>query len=273
MADAKIERQEQILRHRVSDFLTKETHGRKPMQSVLERIHDKKWTAYLFGGVARDLLSDGLKARVRDVDVVIGDASLCDMREVMAQHITRTTRFGGLHMEHRGWLFDMWTLNDTWAFRESHVRHVDFAWLPQTTFLNVEAICIELGNGRKPRRVIHSHGFFEAFLNRTVEINLEENPYPALCIVRSLMTTWRLNFAMGPLLTRYILHHRQSIEIEELLNVQRNHYGRIFLDADLLDKWFTTIGNQYRIDKQGSVHLPGQSNQLSLWNDNPPACR
>lgn len=273
MADAKIEQQEQILRHRISDFLTKETRGRKPMQSVLRHIYENQWPAYLFGGAARDLLSNGLRAQVRDVDVVIGDVSISDMRKVMERHVKRTTRFGGLHMEHRGWLFDMWTLNDTWAFRESHVRRVDFAYLPKTTFLNVEAIAIELGGNTKQKRTIYSHGFFEAFLNRTVEINLEENPYPALCIVRSLLTTSRLNFAMGPLLTRYILHHRRNIEIEELLSVQRNHYGRIFMDADLLCKWFGAIANQHGVDKQGNARLPGASRQLALWEDNPTVSR
>ncbi len=268
MADAKIEQQEQILRHRISDFLTKETRRRKPMQSVLGHIYENQWSAYIFGGVARDLLSNGLKAQVRDVDVVIGGVSTCDMRKTMKRHFIRDTRFGGLHMEHQGWLFDMWTLNDTWAFRESHVRHADFADLPQTTFLNVEAIAVELG-GKKRKRTIYSHGFFEAFLNQTVEINLEANPYPALCIVRSLLTTSRLNFTMGPLLTRYILHHRRNIEIEELLSVQRNHYGRVVMDADLLCKWFGAIADQHKLDKQGNVSLPGTSSQLALWDDSP----
>ncbi len=71
MVDTKIEAQEQILRHRVSDFLGKQTRRRRPMQSVLQNVFVNQWPAYLFGGVARDLLQRGLTADVRDVDELL----------------------------------------------------------------------------------------------------------------------------------------------------------------------------------------------------------
>jgi hypothetical protein len=148
MVDIKIEEQEQLLRHRVSDFVGKQTQRRKPMQSVLEHVSANQWPAYLFGGVARDLLRCGLKAEVRDVDIVLDGGVFPQVEQTMAAYLKRRTRFGGLHLEHQGWLFDMWSLGSTWAFREGFVSGADFADLPKTTFLNIEAIVVELNSHR-----------------------------------------------------------------------------------------------------------------------------
>src|SRR5579859_29471 len=175
MADSAIEQQEHLLRRKVSRFLMRPAGRRAPLKSVIADISQHEWSAFLFGGVPRDLMRFGVAAPVRDVDIVVDRVSSSDMYAVMSPRVKRRTRFGGLHMEENGWLFDMWPLADTWAFKEALISGKDFERLPRTTFLNVEAVAVELRTKPGRKRGIYSYGFFEAMLTQTVEINLREN--------------------------------------------------------------------------------------------------
>ena len=60
--------------------------------------------------------------------------------------------------------------------------------MPKTTFLNVEAVAVELNPRPTRSRKLYESGFFEGVATETIEINLEENPFPDLCVARSLLT-------------------------------------------------------------------------------------
>lgn len=89
--------------------------------------------------------------------------------------------------------------------------------MPKTTFLNVEAAAVELATVHGKSRRIYTHGFFEALADRTLEINFEENPFPALCVVRALITAARLQFLIGPKLSKYLVHYGRIFSGEELV--------------------------------------------------------
>ena len=80
----------------------------------------------------------------------------------------------------------MWPIQDTWAFKERKVAGTGFSDYPKTTFLNIEAVAIQLFSKRRQKREIYSKGFFEAIAERTIELNFEENPTPTECIIRAL---------------------------------------------------------------------------------------
>ena len=267
MADAHIENKEQELRDKMSRFLTGDSLRRKPVRDVLHQMTCCHWNAFLFGGVARDILRFGIKARVRDVDVV-ADAPANALYEHLQTYVKRRTRFGGLHMVNERWLFDVWPLADTWAFRECHIAHADFERLPKTTFLNVEAVAVELKPRRGRKRSIYSHGFFEAFLNEVVDINLRENPYPGLCVVRSLLTAERLDFAIGITLADYILEEFGNTDIEQFLSVQKSHYGCHMVGKHQLLHWIHDIRDQRKTQPASNIRLSHRlPDQLDLSDD------
>src|SRR4051812_48642791 len=61
--------------------------------------------------------------------------------------------------------------------------------LPETTFFNLEAIAVDVWPQIGKARSIYSGDdqFFEGIITRTLELNRPENPFPGLCIVRSLV--------------------------------------------------------------------------------------
>jgi len=264
---------EALVRQRVGRFFCNHASWKDPLRTVISTIEDHKWPAVVFGGVVRDLLLFGLTEKPRDVDIVLDKVSKKELMDVFSEKVYRTTRFGGLNLRTDGWLIDLWPLEETWAFRGEAVTRIGFEQLPTTTFLNVEAVAIELTTQRGRERRIYASGFFQAIRSKTIEVNFEPNPYPGLCIVRSLVMAARIGFMVGPELARYIAKNSQLFTIDDLLGIQIAHYGKIRCGGDDLEAWLSAIQNHVESTPKKSFSLPvSHAKQLELSNDWCPAC-
>lgn len=266
MDDISTQPQREILRERLSRFVTRASPWRAALQDVLEMTQKREWSVFVFGGTLRDLLAVSAMAVPRDLDLVVSGPTGKELREVFAPQVVRETRFGGLHLHVRKLPVDIWTIESTWAFREGRVSGQDFEALPKTTFLNVEAITAELSATSGRARRIYSHGFFEAIRDRLLEINLEDNPYPALCVVRSLITARQLDFAMGPRLIQYLHHHGSRIALEEMEAVQRAHYGHVRLDREQLHSLLGLVFQHVGSSSRAQLRLPPPTHQHDWYS-------
>jgi hypothetical protein len=256
----------------VGRFIGNGSAAKLHLVQVLRGIRDQGWRAFLFGGTLRDLMLGGAGIIPRDIDVVVDGVSTERIAARFADHVRRRTRFGGLHLNVHGWTFDIWPLSETWAFQEGLVRPTGFSSLTRTTFLNVEGAVAELSARPGRRRRVYERGFLDSLRSRVLEINLEDNPFPALCVVRGLITAARLDFKVGPSLARYIHHHSAHLSIDELLAVQFSHYGQVRSTADELRCWMRTVHDQRRRSRRLPVRLPvPRARQLELWADSRAA--
>ncbi|HCS1450567.1 TPA: hypothetical protein OQM21_004391, partial [Shigella flexneri] len=76
--------------------------------------------ARIFGGMVRDLGLYGVDGFSSDLDIVIGRS-----REELFQTLAelpvkqlRFNKFGGIRFRYHDFEFDIWNLNETWAFQE-----------------------------------------------------------------------------------------------------------------------------------------------------------
>jgi hypothetical protein len=185
---------ERTLRKRVSSFLTRKARGRERLAEALEQIGMVSDSAFFFGGFMRELLLHGGVVQPRDIDIVVSGAASEILYSQFKDYVERRTRFGGLSLRVDGWRIDLWPLEETWAFRSGLCGTPAFSRLPSTTFLNLEAIVVEVATRPGRERNLYSRGFFEALASKVLEVNLEPNPYPELAIVRSLVTAANLRF-------------------------------------------------------------------------------
>ena len=228
MASPSRDQLEARLRKRLSAFLNRSRPWR-PVLDVIEKAADRRgWRPLLFGGTLRDLLIEGCPPP-RDLDFVVPGASLDELREELGGHVERRTRFGGLRLRIRALPVDIWPLEQTWAFARGLVADPTPEALPRTTFLSAEAAAIELWPGRGRKRTLYTNGLFESFASSCLEINLEQNPYPELCVVRSLLTLRKLGFSAGPNLARYLVEHGAHLSPRQLVDAQLAHYGNVLL--------------------------------------------
>jgi hypothetical protein len=219
-------------------------HDISHVVSAIERNH---WRAVLFGGTLRSLLMSrlvhGRPGRPRDVDIVIQGPPLEFLRELFGSLISRETRFGGFHLHDSEWEFDVWPLERTWGIVQDRIANPDFSNLPNTTFLNIEAAAIDIWPGTDGERQIYSgeDQFFKAIIDQVVEVNRIENPFPELCVVRSLILVNELGFSIGPRLANYVAEHGPAIPDAELETVQHRHYGEVRVQSGILREWIRSV--------------------------------
>lgn len=226
----------QDLRTRVRRFLASHSKHGRTVDTVLERVKENRWNAVLFGGVLRDLMLGIRQHRARDVDIVIDGVSADELQFVFRDLVFRRNRFGGLQLVHGGLAVDVWPLHATWAFQHLGETATSFSKLPTTTFLNIEAVAVEIATAeRRPGRVFSS-GFFQSLERRVLELNFPENPFPALCVVRALVIAKKLEFSIGPRLADYIRYYTQQFSLQELMVAQRRHYGRLVLGERSIER-------------------------------------
>ena len=239
---------------------------RRQMAEVVRRLREYKYNAYFFGGSLRDLVIRPESALPRDVDIVVDAPSNAVLADRFADLCLRQTRFGGIRLR-RGLLFDIWALPETWAFKTGVISPA-FEGLPSTTFLNIEAVVAQLYACPGEKRIIHEKGFYDAVAKCELEINFEPNPYPALCVIRSLIMAEQLGFSIGRRLARYIIEqtgHASAFFID-LIEAQRSHYGAVRWPEDVLRQWISSISDQYdrSVDR---IAIP--DGQASLFDDYP----
>ena len=235
------------LRRRTSRLLGDDAKWKSARTELLERLSGLQEPAYLFGGTVRDIMLRSPYHAFRDIDVVVHGTTKKRLRAEFADHIARETRFGGLHLNVKGWLFDVWPLEDTWAIRQfPELLSPDPASLARTTFMTIEAVVVHLNGERGRPREVYECGFFEALATRTIELNFEHTPYAALNIVRSFLTAHRLQFSIGPRLAEFICRRVPQSDMDEFVAVQRQHYGRVIVNEKVLSQWLSDLVEWHR---------------------------
>jgi hypothetical protein len=267
MADDPInEGLERKLRQSISRFVSPSSESKQPLVAFFQSFRSYGWAAVVFGGVLRDLMTGYGASQIRDVDIVVLNASVDDLARACQAWFRRRTRFGGLHLHAGAWPIDIWNLEKTWAFHTDRFEP-SFADLPKTTFLNAEAVAVSLFPDAGGGRSVYSHGFFECLRTRTLELNYSENPFPELSVVRSLFSALRLRYSLGPKLCAYISEIGKEVGVEQLEAIQRDHYGRVRCTGEYLRSWIERI-REHQATMGSATFEPTSFSQFSLDDGN-----
>ena len=191
---------------------------------------EKNGDLILFGGAVRDILANQVP---RDYDVVVSvDNSELETIVNTFQLSSRRNRFGGYSMNLEGQLLDIWSLESTWAFREKFISP-SVSNLTETVFFNIDSIAVNLSNEQ-----VYASKFLEALETKFLDIILERNPYPDLCVLRAFVFEKRKHLRFSEQLIEYISKwvNRTVDPVNTLIEVQRKHYGFDALDMTCLKK-------------------------------------
>src|SRR5439155_7774209 len=254
------------IRRAISRFITDDSLWPSKFREMIQDFRRSRWNAFLFGGTPRGIYHKGARYLPRDLDIVLEDSAFREFASIYKNQIQRRTRFGGLRLSFHGVHVDAWPLSKTWAFREGFVKEVAFERLPQTTFLNIDAIAVELSPGSGKARRIFDSGFFSAYSRRLLDINLAENPQPVLAAIRSLRLAETLGFDISNRLAHYISDVFHNVALTESLKIQKSHYGTLYYDVETLESLAEKL--QYELNhNEGRLALFGRQarQQLEFW--------
>lgn len=205
---------EKVLKCKIDLFLKDLKFLNPNALSLIEKLQDFG-DVILFGGAVRDII---YKRSLRDIDLVINsDYSISDILRncsiKSAENIFKGHKVcSGIHK------IDIWSMEDTWAFKNNLVKP-SFENLSKTTFLNVNAIGYSLKDNQ-----FSNNGFFEFLTTKDeplLTINLIENPDPLLCTIRAIHLSNELGLSLERKLEYYI---EQTIKLSD--NKLRDYTSR-----------------------------------------------
>ena len=217
--------------HEPKRYADRHVPGNKDLRQALETFRNHEWPVYAFGGLPRDLAYYGAyAARPRDLDFVVDGVSTDAILSEFQSYVSHTNQFGGVCLSFGKWDVDIWPLRKTWAFQAHSERwkgNPDASSLPETTFLNVEAVAVKLSTRQGKGRVIHEHNFFSALRKRVLDVNFEPNPNPDYCVLRTLLIAARFRFRLSHRLMKYIVRHVSNFGTDHLVSLQRQNYKEV----------------------------------------------
>jgi hypothetical protein len=184
------------------------------LQDVFQLVNQLKslGPVAVFGGTLRDWSICGPSRLPRDVDLVIDCADVGALQKTLDAYAPRKNNFDGYRLAIGNWQVDLWAITSTWAFRFGHVSGNRFDDLPKTTFLNIDGIAYDL----QSKRLYCSYAYEKFVKDRVLDINLEANPNPLGCILRSLRLASLYEFALSPKLSRYIAQNAVKYTPDDL---------------------------------------------------------
>ena len=93
---------------------------------------------------------------------------------------------------------------------------------------------VELRASSGVPRTIFQERFIESVSTRTIFLNLAENPFPALCVVRAFTLARKLDFALSAELVRHLAGWAEQFSSSQLEEVMFKHYGQSLFSSDEL---------------------------------------
>ncbi|KLV28947.1 hypothetical protein [Priestia megaterium] len=186
----------------------------------------------LIGGAVRDIGMFNITPR--DLDIIV-NTTMLNLDNAFLQYNYHRNRFGGYKTVINSVEFDVWTINDNWAFKNNFLEH-NIENIQHGAFYNIDSILVNLSGN-----YYEASYFNEAIEKRILDIILEddlinENPSKEVNVLRAfvLKDKWELTFSNK--LKNYIdLWLRTTVNpYSELEKAHYKHYKNQILNKRIL---------------------------------------
>lgn len=209
-------------------YLGSSAPAAKALKHIGETLEHNGWRAVVFGGAVRDAFLHGEGVTPRDIDIVVDCSSSRALGDALG--VSAFNGFGGIRKVVDGMAFDIWPLAATWGIKHLRIDRPTFDDLMRTVFLSTDAVALELGTFEE-----YDGGFLRSMQDRVVEVVLEANPFPPLCVVCAANTAKKYDLRIGSKLRQWLL----SFDIMgHLRNVERAHEAKYRGDGRPFDPDF-----------------------------------
>jgi hypothetical protein len=236
---------DQDLRRRLVHYLDLQTTERRGLSSVVANISASLPDTVIFGGMLREFALGNARKFTSDIDLVSA-ASSGAIAAAIADYLPTRNKFGGFRFTVNQRRFDIWALQDTWAFKRGHAGPPSFENLLKTSFFNLDAAFFHLGS----RQVTTHEGYEQWIATSLLEISLEPNLQPANMVRRALDLVINNQLTVGHRLAQFLAAHAN----EQDANLS-------WLQATLLNGVSTfavrNAGNVYKFQPQNRLLVPG----------------
>ncbi|EHK2280454.1 hypothetical protein DDA98_10780 [Clostridium perfringens] len=199
---------------------------------------------FLFGGAIREYNDTKFSEIPRDFDIVIDkkDKNL-NLDDILKKFSYKKNRFNGYKLKIDSLEFDIWELENTWAFKENKVKCLQGEYskkLQETVFLNIDSLVYNLNT-----QELYDDKYMDAMKKKELDVVLEENPFKELNLIRALIFKRKYNMALSKQLKSIFKDYVRSNDnyINSLYEIQFKHYNEYKIDKNTIEKEINSIIN------------------------------
>lgn len=187
-----------------------------------------------FGGSIRDIcLFPDNPPLPRDFDIAINFKNKTEFELITKKYNYRKNRFGGYKFKIADMEFDIWDLENTWAFNNTNLQVCEEN-LAKSVYLNIDGIVFNFNKSR-----IYDELFQNSIKSCKLDINLEANPQVELNLLRALVfkdkykNEYKLRFSkkLKDVFKEY-LKNESTVLVDNLYDLQCMHYKENYLSKE-----------------------------------------
>ncbi len=191
---------EKRLEHNIGAYLERRTVRRPILKEVIAGIISTLPETVIFGGMIREFALGNARRFVSDIDLV-STAPQVDIFMAVEKYQAVRNKFGGFRFIVEKQRFDIWSLSDTWAFKNGFAAGENFTDLLTTSFFNIDAACYHI----KRKQLFCLPEYSQWLQKKILDINLLQNPHPAAMAHRALLLMHTRQLGITRRLAEYII--------------------------------------------------------------------
>lgn len=188
----------------------------------------------IFSGIIRNFFIKH-KGEIRDLDLVLSRVDNSKIDSFFSDYTFRKNSFGGYKVKINNLPIDIWELASTWALNNAKVElglFNDYN-LPNTVFFNFSAVAFNYNT----KKFIASDSFMKFLETKEIDLVLEENPLPQLCIVNTIHYKVKFELEISSNLKKYYSSNFNDFSNEDYENIQLKHFNKILYPYNYLKTW------------------------------------
>ncbi|MEH6971175.1 hypothetical protein, partial [Bacillus sp. JJ675] len=156
-----------------------------------------------FGGAVRDIYIKN-DQYPRDFDIAIKFTDEMKFNNIINDYEYYKNRFGGYKIKVSGIDFDIWDLNNTWAFKNTNLKPSEEN-LAKSVYLNIDGIVYNFNSN-----CLYADLLKETLMKSELDVNLEKNPHVELNLLRALVFKRKYNLNLSNKLKRVFRYYVDS---------------------------------------------------------------
>ena len=221
---------EKRLQRKLGGYLERCTVGRPKLKEVITDVITALPDTVIFGGMIREFSLGNARGFVSDIDLVTMSTQF-DISQAVSQYKAVRNKFGGFRFEIEKQRFDIWSLADTWAFKNGFASGMGFNDLLQTSFFNIDAACYHVNR----KHLLCLPGYEGWIKNHVLDINLAQNPHPFGMARRALVLIQTEQLAATRRLAEYIVRHVSNQDLTWTEQLLVNKLGEFIVSESTED--------------------------------------
>jgi hypothetical protein len=197
----------------VNRYLGHQSRERDELRRTLEQIASRLEETVIFGGMIREFALGNTRSFKSDIDIV-SRSTAAEIFAAIKDFCPSVNKFGGYRFAVGTQLFDIWSFDDTWAFKTGLVEGSSLQDIFKTTFFNLDAAVFHVGK----RKLLCSESYIDALRSRVLDLNLQENPCPSGMVRRAIRLAIGNELVVTPRLGEYILKNIDTGVLDDVSN-------------------------------------------------------